>query len=65
MTPKLKAEVSQLRKEAAKKRKLLEQKSNQQEERDKEPVNDCHGDQFGRSGAEGTRGKKQKTNGSG
>ena len=56
MTPEQKAEVSRLRKEAYHKRKASETK---QQSRDDEPVNDRHGDMFGRAGQESS--KKQKT----
>lgn len=57
MTPEQKAEVSRLRKEAAKKRRNAETRS---EHRDKDPVDDSHGNQFRRAGQEN---KKQKTEG--
>ena len=59
MTPEQKAEVSRLRKEAAKKRKLLEVKGND-DNRDKEPINDRHGNQFGREGQEEKKSKGKK-----
>ena len=59
MTLEQKAKVSRLHKEAAKKRKLLEVKGNG-EDRDDDPINDRHGNQFGCEGQEEKETKAKK-----
>ena len=59
MTPEQKAEVSRLRKEAAKKRKLWEVKGNR-EDRDDDPMNDRQGNQFGCKGQDKKKTKAKK-----